>query len=122
MPNHIHLIWEVLEGFKLADVQRDFLKFTSQQIKFDLQKNHPMVLEKFKVNLRDRKYRFWQDRSLSVQLYNDKIFMQKLHYIHENPVQEHWKLTSTPETYPYSSAGFYYTGRGRYDFITHYDV
>ena len=80
MPNHIHLIGEVLEGFELADLQRDFLKFTSQQIKFDLQKSHSNVLEKFKVYLKDRKYQFWQDRSLSIKLYNDHIFMRKLHY------------------------------------------
>ena len=86
MPNHIHLIWEIMQGHDLADVQRDFLKYLSQQIKFDLEKNHPKVLEKFKVNLKDRKYRFWQDRSLSIRLYNDEIFMQKLHFIHENPL------------------------------------
>ena len=28
-------------------MQRDFLKYTAQQIKFDLQQNHPQVLEHF---------------------------------------------------------------------------
>ena len=32
------------------------MKFTAQQIKFDLLKNHPLVLEKFKVNAADREY------------------------------------------------------------------
>jgi putative transposase len=43
MPNHIHLIWNICEGEKLQDVQRDFLKFTAQQIKFYLQKNNPEI-------------------------------------------------------------------------------
>ena len=39
MPNHIHLIWQMKENINPSHVQRDFLKFTAQQIKFDLQKN-----------------------------------------------------------------------------------
>ncbi len=36
MSNHIHLIWRIMEGHKKESVQRDFLKFTGQQIKGDL--------------------------------------------------------------------------------------
>ena len=32
MSNHFHLIWQMLGDHKRDDVQRDFLKFTSQQI------------------------------------------------------------------------------------------
>ena len=32
------------------------MKYTSQQIKFDLVQNHPLVLDKFKVNAKDRTY------------------------------------------------------------------
>ena len=38
MPNHIHVIWQMKGGINHSHVQRDFLKYTSQQIKFDLQK------------------------------------------------------------------------------------
>ncbi|MGI8584490.1 MAG: hypothetical protein ACR2KX_20055 [Chitinophagaceae bacterium] len=47
MSNHIHLIWQIQEGCERENVQRDFLKFTSQTIIRDLKKNHPTVLEKF---------------------------------------------------------------------------
>ncbi|MFN7258264.1 MAG: transposase [Cyclobacteriaceae bacterium] len=30
MPNHIHLIWRVQNGYELEDVQRDFLKYTAK--------------------------------------------------------------------------------------------
>ncbi len=60
MSNHIHLIWQIQSGYKREDVQRDFLKFTSQTIKGDLQKNHPTVLEKFYVGAKDRKYQIWE--------------------------------------------------------------
>ncbi len=56
MSNHLHIIWQVLGSIKREDVQRDFLKFTSQNIKFDLEKNHLEVLKHFEVNLKDRKY------------------------------------------------------------------
>ncbi len=43
MSNHIHLIWQIQDDYQREDVQRDFLKFTSQTIKRDLQKNHLAV-------------------------------------------------------------------------------
>ena len=38
MENHIHLIWQMQPNIKPSDVQRDFLKYTAQRIKADLQK------------------------------------------------------------------------------------
>ena len=40
------------------------------------------------VGLSDRKYQFWQRNSLSIDLWTDYVFMQKLEYIHNNPVRE----------------------------------
>ena len=74
MPNHTHLIWQMCGGIKASDVQRDFLKFTSQQIKFDLAKHHPEVLEHFRVDLKDRKYQIWENRPLSVSLWSEEVF------------------------------------------------
>jgi putative transposase len=120
MPNHIHLIWQVQAGYKKADVQRDFLKYTAQQIKFDLQKNHPQVLEKFSVKVKDRSYKFWEHRPLSVDLWSEKVFEQKLDYIHQNPTKEKWKLAENPEGYFYSSARFYYEQIDDFGFLAHY--
>jgi putative transposase len=78
MPNHIHIIWKINENHKLEDVQRDFLKFTAQVIKADLAENHPNVLKIFEVNLKDRKYQFWERNPLSVDLYSRKVVSQKL--------------------------------------------
>src|SRR5882757_6905252 len=36
MPNHIHLIWQIQDGYKRENVQMRFLKFTAQQFKFRL--------------------------------------------------------------------------------------
>jgi len=120
MPNHIHLIWQMRENSRQADVQRDFLKYTAQQIKFDLQQNHPAVLEKFRVQVKDRSYQIWEHRPLSVPLWSKLVFEQKLNYIHQNPVQEKWKLADLPENYYYSSARYYLLNQDDWGFITHY--
>ena len=36
--------------------------------------------------------------------------LQKLKYIHNNPMQPHWQLAATPAAYPWSSAAFYEDG------------
>ena len=45
----------------------------------------------------------------------------KLNYIHNNPIQEKWKLVSLPEDYQFSSAKFYFGLKAEFDFIVHYN-
>ncbi len=56
MSNHIHFIWQIQNGYAREAVQRNFLKFISQTIKRDLEKNHPKVLERSYVGAKDRGY------------------------------------------------------------------
>ncbi len=120
MPNHIHLVWRIQDNHLLEDVQRDFLKYTAQQIKFDLQAHHPQVLATFEVNLKDRKYQFWERNPLSIDLFDRKTVEQKLVYIHNNPLQEKWNLAVHPSDYQYSSFRFYETQEDYFGFLTHY--
>ena len=120
MPNHIHLLLKVIPPWKLADVQRDFMKFTGQQIKFDLIKHHPKVLEYFRVDLRDRQYQFWQRNSLAKFLDDRRIIEEKLDYIHNNPVQKKWLLAESPAKYYFSSYSFYEKSESDFQFLTHY--
>ena len=118
MENHIHLIWQMLPDNDPEAVQRDFLKYTAQRIKKDLQKNHPAVLAQFKVDAKDREYQFWKRNALSIELRNHPVFIQKLDYIHWNPVKA--GMCKLPEEYKYSSALFYETGIDNWGFLTHY--
>jgi REP element-mobilizing transposase RayT len=117
MPNHIHLIWQMKAGIKRDDVQRDFLKFTAQRIKDNLDKFHPEILHQFKVKAKDRQYQFWERNPLSVEIWTEKTLMQKLNYLHQNPVRA--GLCKYPEDYKYSSALFYKTGIDNWGFLTH---
>ncbi|MDB5283994.1 MAG: element-mobilizing transposase RayT [Bacteroidota bacterium] len=120
MPNHIHLIWQIQDGHTRDLVQMRFLKFTAQQMKFRLLDTNADRLSAFLVNAKDRKYQFWERNSLSIDLWTPDVFIQKLDYIHNNPIQEKWKLVQYPEDYKYSSARFYETGIDEFGLITHY--
>ena len=90
----------------------------SQTIKRDLEKNHPKVLEKFYVGAKDREYQFWKRNPLSIDLWTKEVFMQKMEYIHYNPVLA--RLRDYPEDYKYSSAKFYENGMDEFGFLTHW--
>jgi putative transposase len=47
-------------------------------------------------------------------------FEQKLDYIHNNPLNEKWNLSKTPETYSWSSACFYESGIDQFGCLNHY--
>ena len=118
MINHIHLIWQMRASIDLEAVQRDFLKFTAGKIKADIRKHHPAVLLHFFVGAKDREYQFWERNPLSIELRTPAVFLQKLNYIHWNPVRA--GLCRWPEKYKYSAAMFYETGIDNWGYLTHY--
>src|SRR4029079_18568255 len=104
MPNHFHAIWQLHDGTNKVAFQRDLLKFTARSIlKFMLMNDDPLLNE-LKVKARDRQYQVWERNSLSVDLFSEEVLIQKLNYIHYNPLQPKWNLASVPEEYYYSSA------------------
>ena len=119
MDTHFHLIWQVLGDHNHEDVQRDFLRFTSQQILKQLRNEKSELLPKLEVNAKDRKYQVCQRNSLGIELRSAKVFLQKLEYIHYNPVKA--GLCALPEDYQYSSARFYELNINDWNFLTHYE-
>ena len=120
MPNHFHCIWQIHDSVSREEFQRDFLKFTARSIlKFMLMNDDPLLL-KLKVSAKDRKQQIWERNSLSIDLFTEEVFFQKLNYIHNNPLQPKWQLAVTPEDYFYSSAAFYEKGINDFDLLTHY--
>jgi len=111
MPHHIHLLIHIDTKTNISDIMRDFKKYTSVQIhKYLIELKSPF-LEKFLIRGRNagQKFKLWMNRSDKVVIVTEKILTTKLHYIHENPVRA--RLVIRSEDYPYSSAGFYLTGR-----------
>jgi putative transposase len=119
MSNHFHLIWQMLGDHRRGDVQRDFLKYTGQQILKLLRNEESIVLKDLHVQSKDRKYQVWERNSLSIPLWSGPVIDQKLEYIHYNPVKA--GLCQYPWQYVYSSAGFYYKSDKRWSFLIHCD-
>jgi putative transposase len=99
MSNHFHLIWQMLGDHKRDDVQRDFLKFTGQQILKNLRNENSAMLQEVIVDAKDRKRQVWERNSLGIPLWSDKVFDEKLEYTHYNPVKA--GLCKYPEEYKY---------------------
>jgi putative transposase len=118
MSNHMHLIWQPTFAFTPSDIQASLMKQTAKQLKLALGKNNAPALEDFKVNKYDRNYQIWKRDSLSIELRTHAVYLQKLEYIHYNPVKA--GLCINPEDYYYSSARFYATGIDSFGMLTHY--
>lgn len=120
MPNHIHLLWMMKNKNNYEDVQRDFMKYTAQKIKLKMQDLNPEYLKEFYVGARDRAYQIWERNPLNSRLPSEELIVQKLNYIHANPVRGKWNLCKEFTDYKNSSAGFYYGFENDWDFLTNY--
>ncbi|MGK7391058.1 MAG: transposase [Candidatus Cyclobacteriaceae bacterium M2_1C_046] len=120
MPNHIHLIWELLTLNGKEKPNASFHKYTAHKFQEELKKYDNDLLKRFKVKEPERKYRFWNRDPLATLMYSKEIVEQKLDYIHLNPLQEHWNLVKSPEEYYFSSAAFYEADRNNFPFLTDY--
>jgi len=106
MPTHLHLITSNEENILLKDIMRDFKHFTSNKIIQYLEEENHYYLELFKqaaeVRFGDQKYKVWKNEYHPVALTSVKWFVEKLSYIHENPVRK--GFVECPEYWKYSSA------------------
>jgi len=81
MPNHLHLIWQIKDGYKADKIQLRFQKYTAQQMKFKLTDTNNKMLHEFFVDAKDRQYQFWKRNPLYIDLWTEEVFIQKLNYI-----------------------------------------
>jgi REP element-mobilizing transposase RayT len=113
MTNHIHLILSV-KNKNLSGVIRDFKTFTAKQIVTAIVNNQresrknwmlPVFKQKGEANLRNKNYQFWKQHNRPMELHSPSFTVQKLNYIHFNPVRA--GIVENPEDYIYSSAWNY---------------
>ncbi len=120
MPNHFHALWQLHDNIDETVFQRDLLKFTARSILYFMRMNDDPLLSQLQVKAADRRQQVWERNSLRIDIWNEKIFLQKMNYIHNNPVHPKWKLAEVSQDYKYSSASFYETGKDAFEFLTHY--
>ena len=119
MPNHVHLIWQMLEMNGKEMPYTSLLKFTAHSFKKYLKKNNPDVLNIFAIDAENKEYEFWQRDSLAFELTKKETILQKIDYIHYNATAEKWKLCNEPADYYFSSAKFYETGVDDFGILKH---
>lgn len=120
MPNHVHIIWEMLELNGKEKPYASFLKYTGHQFLNLLRMRSHINAEDYLVDEETRKHRFWNRDPLAIRILDENMLLQKLEYCHNNPLQSHWNLVKQPEDYLYSSAGYYLKKTQRFAFLKHY--
>lgn len=108
MPEHVHLIISEPPSCKPATVLQVFKRRLSRKLRGKKRgkKQLSLGLAEGDAGLR----RFWQRRYNDFNLYSRAKVMEKLHYMHSNPVKA--KLVEHPGDWPWSSWCFYYRGEG----------
>ncbi|MFK7953495.1 MAG: transposase [Ekhidna sp.] len=120
MSNHLHLIIQAKEEYRLSDIIRDFKKFTAKailkRIATEPESRRDWMLNQFEYagrNLkRISKYKFWKDDNHAIEL-ESHMMDARLDYIHNNPAEA--LIVSEPEHYLFSSAVDYAGGKGFVD-------
>ena len=119
MSNHIHLVVSASQGHRLSDIIRDFKSYTASYILKEVENNPKesrsvWMLKLFKYyakyNKNNTTYQLWQRGNHPIELASDKWIVQKLQYIHQNPVRA--GLVAHAEEYVYSSARDYAGSNG----------
>ncbi len=113
MPSHLHLIARAEGTYSLSEILRDFKKFTSKevikQVINEPESRRDWMLDYFKKAGENHKgtinYKFWQEGNHPEEISSNKFFIEKLEYIHYNPVEE--LFVENPEDYYFSSARNY---------------
>ena len=117
MTNHLHLL--ISSEHNISDILRDFKKYTSKQLATNITENISESRKEWilnlleyaaKINKKDINYKFWQDGNNIQVIHSEAYFLQKLNYIHQNPVKS--EIVNNPEDYRYSSATDYMGVKG----------
>ncbi|MGB3524606.1 MAG: hypothetical protein WBB32_01435 [Flavobacteriales bacterium] len=117
MPNHLHFLIRMNEGRSINKLLAEGKRFMAYEIRKRLNDGgHQDLLEVMRAGVRNgdakhgQRYRVFETSSDIKDCWSEKFLLQKLDYIHNNPVRGKWSLAEDPAKYPHSSAGFYMVG------------
>lgn len=107
LENHMHMI--ARSDDLIRDITR-FKSFTAKELLYFLvQRNAKILLDQFEANKKAHKtyrtYQFWQEGCHPEEILGEEMMLQKIRYIHENPVKRGY--VDMPEHWRYSSARSY---------------
>ena len=108
MPNHFHAVIGMENPDGIPSVMRDLKRHTSQEISTYLEQHDKRKLSWLQPFYGKKINKVWQEGYHPELLKSDKWFLQKLEYIHYNPVKS--GFVERPEHWKYSSARNYILG------------
>lgn len=128
MPNHLHCILNFTkDNFNLNNVIGNAKRFMAYEIIKRLEENKETAMLELlaeSVTERERKkgqlHKVFKDSFDAKAIFSDKFLMQKLNYIHHNPVSGKWNLASDFVSYEHSSASFYELASVQHFLPAHY--
>jgi REP element-mobilizing transposase RayT len=106
MLDHLHIITDGKR--KVSDTLRYLNGISARRLIDHLKENGPEEsLRKLQLEVKtgDYKYSLWEHHSDKFLLTSESMFMQKVNYIHNNPVAD--GMVGRPEDYKYSSARYW---------------
>ena len=128
MPNHVHCILNFQEDdFNLNKILSNGKRFIAykivERLKEDGDASTLKILEEA-LTLREKnkgsKHKVFKDSFDAKPIISEKFLLQKLNYIHFNPVAGKWNLASDYTLYDHSSASFYENGTSKFFKPKHY--
>jgi putative transposase len=128
MPNHLHTILHFKkDDFNLNKIIANGKRFMAYQIieRLEIQNNSTILkLLSEAVTEREKKkgqlHKVFENSFDAKPIFSEKFLIQKLEYIHHNPVSGKWKLASYFTDYEHSSASFYVLGEVKIFKSLHY--
>jgi putative transposase len=120
MPNHFHMICSFINNSNPGLVIKNIKSFTAIKlidaiINNQQESRKQWMLDLFeqngKANKSNYRFQFWKHENHPVLLNNEKMYVQRLNYLHENPVRA--GFVTGPQDWLYGSGIDYYTTNGK---------
>ena len=128
MPNHLHCILHFPEAnFDLNKIMGNAKRFMAYEIIERLkEKNETNILDLLSASVTEREkkkgqlHKVFKDSFDAKAIFSDKFLIQKLDYIHYNPISGKWQLAKDFVEYEHSSASFYEAGEVKHFLPVHF--
>jgi REP element-mobilizing transposase RayT len=126
MPNHLHFLMHFGAG-SLNTFIGNGKRFMAYEIikrikfkeKYDLLQQLQIAVSNSDQN-RGKKYEVWIKGFDVKECRTESFILQKLNYVHQNPVSGKWKLCKSAQDYLHSSCLFYFNGKYRFYKVSDY--
>ena len=127
MPNHIHSLLYFPEMPKsLNTMVGNAKRFMAYDIIAGLEERKQVALlnelhsyVKKNEKKKGQRHKVFEESFDAKECWTREFIVQKLDYIHRNPVSKKWQLVNDFVEYPYSSASFYEKGIKHYEKLLH---